>query len=425
MQKIMTSKKIPLFVKILAGMLLGIIAGFFFLKTGHSDFVIDWIKPWGGIFIKLLKLIAIPLILVSLLKGIGSMNDLKKLSKLGMKTISLYLATTFFAVTLGLIAVSIVKPGSVFTQAESEQYRQKYIQNSVDFTNNQPTEETKQKPMDFISNLIPENIVDAASDNRNMLQVIFVALLTGIAVVLAGSEKTAPFMSVIISTETIVLKIIDLVMKFAPIGVFALMAALVVDFSGDAAMFSALGMYAITVICCLVFLGFIFYPVMLNVFVKRKIKDFMKSIFPVQLVAFSTSSSAATLPFTMEQAQQKLGISEETASFVLPIGATINMDGTSCYQAIAVLFIAQVFGIELSIAQMLSVLFVTVMASIGTAAVPGASLVMTIMVMTTVGIPAEGIAIIIGIDRPLDMLRTVVNVTGDTFVASIVDRRKL
>ncbi len=420
----MTVKKFPLFVKILAGMIFGIIAGFFFLKTGHSSIVTDWIKPWGNIFIKLLKLIAIPLIFVSLLKGIGSMNDLKKLSKLGLRTITLYLATTFFAVSLGLIVVSAVKPGSVFTQTESDQYRQKYIQNTDKTPINQPAEENNRNPMNFISDLIPENFVAAASDNRNMLQVIFVALLTGIAVVLVGGERTAPFMSVIISTETIVLKIIDLVMKFAPFGVFALMAALVVDFSGDAAMFSALGMYALTVICCLLFLGFVFYPVMLKIITKSNIRHFMKSVFPVQLVAFSTSSSAATLPFTMEQTQEKLGISEETASFVLPIGATINMDGTSCYQAIAVLFIAQVFGIELSMAQMVSVLFVTVMASIGTAAVPGASLVMTIMVMTTVGIPAEGIAIIIGIDRPLDMLRTVVNVTGDTFVASIVDRKK-
>lgn len=421
----MTVKKVPVFAKILAGMLFGVVAGFFLYKTGHAAIVTDWIKPWGTIFIKLLKLIAIPLIFVSLLKGIGSMNDLKKLSKLGLKTLSLYLVTTFFAVSLGLIVVRAVKPGSVFTQAESEAYRQKYIQNSDIIPSTLSAKENERKPMDFISDLVPENLIASTADNRNMLQVIFVALLTGIAVVLAGSEKTAPFMSLIASTEIIVLKIIDLVMKFAPFGVFALMAALVVDFSGDATMFSALGKYALTVACCLLFLTFVFYPAMLKIFTKTNIRHYIKSIFPVQLVAFSTSSSAATLPFTMEQAQQKLGISEDVASFVLPIGVTINMDGTSCYQAIAVMFIAQVLGIELSMAQIITVLFVTVMASIGTAGVPGASLVMTIMVMTTVGIPAEGIAIIIGIDRPLDMLRTVVNVTGDTFVASIVDRRKL
>lgn len=420
----MTKKRIPLFAKILAGMFFGIITGFFLLKSGEGAFVSDWIKPWGTIFIKLLKLIAIPLIFVSLVSGIGSMNDLKKLSKLGLKTILLYLGTTFFAVSLGLVAVNTIKPGSVFTKSESEQYRQKYIQTTTELPATDSAEENQPKPMDFISNLIPENLVAAASDNRNMLQVIFLSLLTGIAVVLVGSEKTAPFLSVIISTETIVLKIIDLVMKFAPIGVFALMAALVVDFSGDSAMFSALGMYALTVVVCLLFLAYIFYPVLLKLTAKTGIKHFLKSVFPVQLVAFSTSSSAATLPFTMEQAQNKLGISEETTSFVMPIGATINMDGTSCYQAIAVLFVAQVFGIELTFAQMITVLFVTIMASIGTAAVPGASLVMTIMVMTTVGIPAEGIAIIIGIDRPLDMLRTVVNVTGDTFVATIIDKKK-
>ncbi len=266
----MTVKKTPIFAKILAGMLFGVVAGFFFFKTGHSEIVTEWIKPWGTIFIKLLKMIAIPLIFVSLVKGIGSMNDLKRLSKLGLKTISLYLATTFFAVSLGLTVVSIVKPGSVFTKTESETYRQKYIQNSTVTSNYKLADETKQSPMDFISNLIPENFAAAASDNRNMLQVIFVALLTGIAVVLVGREKTAPFMSIIASTEFIVLKIIDLVMKFAPIGVFALMAALVVDFSGDTAMFSALGKICAYSYLLPAFSNFCFLPSYVEDFYQNK-----------------------------------------------------------------------------------------------------------------------------------------------------------
>ncbi len=415
----MRQQKIPLFVKILIGMLAGVIVGFIFLKTDNVSVVSNWIKPWGTIFIRLLKLIAIPLVFVSLVKGISGMKDLKKLSKLGLKTVSLYLVTTFFAVSLGMGVVSLVKPGKVFSKTESEFYKQKF---SADAPQTLQVEE--RKPMDYIVEMVPENLFAAAGDNRNMLQIILVALLTGVAIVMLGSEKTSAFVSVINATEAIVLKIIDFIMEFAPIGVFALLAALVVDFSGDPAMFSALGMYAIIVVGCLLFLAYIFYPVLLKIITKKNIGDYLRSVFPIQLLAFSTSSSSATLPFTMEQAQNKLGISEETASFVLPLGATVNMDGTSCYQAIVVLFIAQIFGIELTTAQYLSVLFLTVLASVGTAGVPGASVVMTVMVMSSVGIPVEGLALILGIDRPLDMLRTVVNVTGDTFVASVVEGKQ-
>ncbi|MDO9153145.1 MAG: dicarboxylate/amino acid:cation symporter [Paludibacter sp.] len=415
----MKIRKFPLFAKILAGMVAGLVVGFILLKTGNSSFVSDWIKPWGTIFIKLLKLIAIPLVFVSLVKGISGMKDLKKLSKLGLKTVSLYLATSFFAVSLGIGVVSLVKPGSVFSKSESEFYKQKFS------TENQVTPQVEQRrPMDFIVEMVPENLFAAAGDNRNMLQIILVAVLTGVAIVLLGNEKTSVFVSVISATEAIVLKIIDFIMQFAPLGVFALLAGLVIDFSGDSAMFSALGMYSITVIGCLLFLGYIFYPVFLKIITKKNIVDYLKAIFPIQLLAFSTSSSSATLPFTMEQSQRALGISEETASFVLPLGATINMDGTSCYQAIVVIFIAQIFGIELSFTQYIMVLLLTILASIGTAGVPGASVVMTVMVMSSVGIPVEGLALILGIDRPLDMLRTVVNVTGDTFVASVVEGKK-
>jgi len=399
-------------------MIAGLVVGFIFLSTDNSSVVTNWIKPWGTIFIRLLKLIAIPLVFVSLVKGISAMTDLKRLSTLGLKTISLYLATTFFAVSLGMGAVSLVRPGSVFSKSESEFYKQKLSSETV---LNVPQKE--RQPMDYIVEMVPDNLFSAAGDNSNMLQIIFVALLVGVAIVVLGTEKTSAFVSVINATEAIILKIIDFIMQFAPVGVFALLAALVVDFSGDSAMFSALGMYAATVVVCLLFLAYVFYPVLLKIFTRNNIGDYLKAIFPIQLLAFSTSSSSATLPFTMEQVQQKLGISEETASFVLPLGATVNMDGTSCYQAIVVLFIAQIFGIELTIAQYLTVLFLTVLASIGTAGVPGASVVMTVMVMSSVGIPVEGLALILGIDRPLDMLRTVVNVTGDTFVASVVDKK--
>jgi Na+/H+-dicarboxylate symporter len=414
----MKKNKLPIFVKILIGMIAGVLVGFIFLSTENASIVTNWIKPWGTIFIRLLKLIAIPLVFVSLVKGISAMTDLKRLSTLGFKTVSLYLATTFFAVMLGMGAVSLVKPGNVFSKSESEFYKQKLCSETA---LNVPVKE--RQPMDYVVEMVPDNLFSAAGDNSNMLQIILVALMVGVAIVVLDTEKTSAFVSVINATEAIVLKIIDFIMQFAPVGVFALLAALVVDFSGDSAMFSALGMYAATVVVCLLFLAYVFYPTLLKIFTKNNIFDYLKAIFPIQLLAFSTSSSSATLPFTMEQVQQKLGISEETASFVLPLGATINMDGTSCYQAIVVLFIAQIFGIELTIVQYLTVLFLTVLASIGTAGVPGASVVMTVMVMSSVGIPVEGLALILGVDRPLDMLRTVVNVTGDTFVASVVDKK--
>lgn len=415
----MRKLKLPLFAKILIGMLAGVLVGFILLWFDLQSFVSDWIKPWGTIFIRLLKLIAIPLVFVSLVKGVAGMKDLKKLSRLGFRTVALYLATTFFAVSLGMGAVSLFKPGKVFSQSESDYYLQKFSAESPQ----QTTEAKDRKPMDYVVEMVPDNLFSAASDNRNMLQVILVALFTGVAVVVLGTTKTAPFVDVIDATEAIVLKIIDFIMQFAPYGVFALLAGLVVDFSGDASMFTALGKYAVTVTGSLLFLAYIFYPTLIRIFTKRKIAEYIKAIFPIQLLAFSTSSSSATLPFTMEHSQKSLGISEETASFVLPLGATVNMDGTSCYQAIVVIFIAQIFGIDLTTTQYFTILFLTVLASIGTAGVPGASVVMTVMVMSSVGIPVEGLALILGIDRPLDMLRTVVNVTGDTFVATIIDKR--
>jgi proton glutamate symport protein len=417
----MRHKKIPLFAKILIGMVLGVVAGFLFLQTGGQWFVNEWIKPWGAIFIRLLKLIAIPLVFVSLIKGVAGMKDLKKLSNIGIKTLSLYLATTIFAVSLGMGAATLIKPGNVFSKQESAFYKEKFSNESM--TNSKQVSETK-SPMDYIVNMVPENLFTAAGDNSNMLQIILVALLIGVAIVVLGAEKTAPFTAVIDATEAIILKIIDFIMQIAPVGVFALLAGLVVDFSGNSEMFSALGMYALTVVFSLLFLAYLFYPTLITLFTKIGYGNYIKAVFPIQLLAFSTSSSNATLPFTMEHTQKTLGLSEETTSFVLPLGATVNMDGTSCYQAIVVLFIAQIFGIELSLTQHLVVLLLTVLASIGTAGVPGASVVMTVMVMAAVGVPVEGLALILGIDRPLDMLRTVVNVTGDTFVATIIDKKR-
>jgi len=405
------------------GMLAGVIVGYIFILLGFGQFVSQWIKPWGTIFIKLLKLIAVPLVFVSLIKGVTGMKDMKKLSKIGLKTLTIYIATTAFAVVFGLGMVNLVKPGNFFPREKADEYKSKFFDNVSSKT--ESAEKLKNTTfMDFVTDIVPENIFAAGSDNSKMLQIIFVALLVGVAIVVVGEKQTAVLLPIVDAIDVVILKIVDMIMMLAPFGVLALMAGLVVDFAGDKDMFAALGMYSLTVIVSLLVLAYVLYPVLIKLFTKTKIKDYLKAVFPIQLVAFSTSSSAATLPFTMEQSQKELGISEEVSSFVLPVGATINMDGTSCYQVIAVFFIAQIFGIDLSFAQIMTIVALTILASIGTPGVPGGSIVMTVMVLSSVGIPIEGLALILGLDRPLDMLRTVVNVTGDTFVASVMNERK-
>lgn len=416
-------KNIPLYMQILIAMLVGLLVGYLFVATGHHVFVSHWIKPWGTIFIKLLKLIAVPLVFVSLLKGIIGMKDMLRLSRLGLKTISMYIATTIIAVSIGIASGLIVRPGAIFPADKTDELQAMYQDN---VKNSASTAEAMKSRtvMDFVVDIVPENIFAATTDNSKMLQIIFVALLFGIALLAIEPVHANKITPAIDAVNQALLKVIDYIMVVAPIGVLALMAALVVDFDGDSGIFVALGAYALTVIFTLLLLVVVLYPLAYKLFTKQNPFHYLKNIFPIQLLAFSTSSSAATLPFTMEQSRKKLGIPDEVNSFVYPVGATINMDGTSCYQAISILFIAQIFGIELSMAQIISVIFLTVMASIGTPGIPGGSIVMTIMVMSTVGIPVEGMALIIGIDRPLDMLRTVVNVTGDTFVASVLDRKK-
>jgi proton glutamate symport protein len=414
-------KAVPLYLKILFAMLLGVGAGYLFLWLGQEKLVNDWIKPWGTIFIRLLKLIAIPLVFISLIKGIAQMKDFARLSKLGTKTLVTYIITTTIAVSIGIGMVSLIRPGEIFPQDKASVYKEKYAEKVASGIEN--AEKMKETgPLSFVVDMVPENLLAAGSDNSAMLQIIFVAILAGIAIVMLGGKTSETLLPVIDATNAVILKIIDFIMNFAPIGVFALMAGMISDFSGDNEMFASLGLYALTVVITLLFIAVVLYPVFLKLLIKYNIKDFLKGAFPIQLLAFSTSSSAATLPFTMEHSQKELGVSEEIASFVFPVGATINMDGTSAYQAVAILFIAQIFGMDLSFAQMLSIVVLTVLASIGTPGVPGASVVMTVMVLTTVGIPVEGLVLILGIDRPLDMLRTVVNVTGDVFVAKLMDK---
>lgn len=415
-------KKIPLFLQILIGMGIGVVWGLIAVKFNLEKFTLDWIKPWGTIFLNLLKLIAVPLIFVSLVKGISGLSNISKLSSMGLKTLGLYIVSTLFAITIGLLLVNSIGPGNTFPDEKKLEYQQKFgatVQDKQD-----AADEIKEKsPLFFIVDMVPDNIVKSMSDNSKMLQIILFAILFSVSMILLPKDTVKPVKKFINSLNEIILKLIDLIMLTAPIGVFALLAALIVDFSGDSELFTALGLYFLTVVVGLFILITIFYPLFLKVFFRKvRYMKFFRAIIPAQMVAFSTSSSAATLPVTLKQVTNEIGVSKGVANFVLPVGVTINMDGTSCYQAIAAVFIAQVFGIDLSFGQQITIVITALFASIGSPGVPGGSIVMLIIVLTAAGIPVEGLALILGIDRPLDMLRTVVNVTGDSTVSTIIAR---
>jgi len=402
-------------------MVVGIIIGGIALKINHVELVNNWIYPFGRLFIRLLQLIAIPLVFVSLIKGLAGLKDVSSFSRIGGKALLFYVMTSIIAVSVGLSVGLTVKPGALVDKAKVEHIQAQYLETAAQ--KEAEALSTKNKgPLAFIEDIVPNNVVDAATDNSRMLQVIFFALFFGFAALTIKSEKIKPVTDFIDGLNDIILRMVDYIIRFAPYGVAALMAGILTDFEGDLSIFSALGVYAISVILALLSMILIFYPLVVHFFTKINVKKFMKAMYPVQLFAFTTSSSAATLPVTMNVVQKKLGVSEETASFILPIGTTINMDGTSCYQTIAVLFIAQVLGIDLSITQLLVIVGMAVISSIGTPAIPGGSFVILTIVLTAVGIPAEGLALILGIDRPLDMVRTSVNVTGDAVIASIVDK---
>lgn len=419
MSKMKSKFSIPLYLQILLGMIAGIIVGIMALRFGGEKLVNDWIRPWGQVFIRLLQLIAVPLVFISLVKGVMGLQDISRFSKLGGRTILIYLCTTVVAVSIGLGLGTAIKPGNFFNKEKAAAMQANY--RAVVIEKKEAAELVKDEgPLNFLNEIIPDNFVKATGDNRKMLQVIFFSVLFGIAALSIEKTKVAPVARLFDSLYDIILKMVDYIILFAPYGVTALMAGLVVDFSGDVSMFGALAVYAGTVVLGMALLMFGFYPLLIHLFSRVNIKKFVKSMYPVQLLAFTTSSSAATLPVTIETVEKDLGISNEVSSFVLPVGTTINMDGTSCYQAIAVLFIAQVIGIELSLSQLLTIVSMTVISSIGTPAIPGGSYVILTMVLSSVGIPAEGLALILGIDRPLDMLRTSVNVTGDATVAAMV-----
>lgn len=418
-----TKKGLALHWQILIGMIIGL--GLGLLLKGFdwgADFIVAWIYPIGQIFVNLLKLIAVPLIIASLAKGIADLQDISKLSKIGGRTIGIYLTTTVIAVTLGLLVVNIVKPGEGMTKESME---------SISAMNAEASskkvaagaEQAQAGPLDFIVNMVPDNIVGAASSNGNMLQVIVFILFFAICMLLIPKEKAKPLHDFFDSLNEVILKMVDIIMLLSPYAVAALLAKLAV--STDPQVFGALVKYAG---CVVLGLGMMIglYMVAIKIFTGRSPVQFIKAISPAQLLAFSTSSSAATLPVTMERVEEHVGVEKEVTSFVCPIGATINMDGTSLYQAVAAVFICQVIGFDLSWGDQITIVLTATMASIGSAAVPGAGMVMLVIVLDTLGIPAEdlafGIALIFAVDRPLDMCRTVINVTGDATVATLVGK---
>ena len=411
-------KKLALHWQILIGMAAGIL--FALLMTNFSwgnDLISDWIKPFGNIFINLLKLIAVPLILASLIKGISDLKDISKLSKMGLRTIVTYILTTIVAVSIGLAVVNVFQPGKSITQDTQKELVKNYG-TDAELTRQSAQEQKGRGPLQALEDLVPDNIFGAASKNSNMLQVIFFAIFFGIGMILIPEKKAKPIKDFFDGLNEVILKMIDLIMLGAPYGVFALLAALVVE-APSADLFVALLYYAACVVGGLL-LMIVFYMLIVWIFTKKSPKYFLKGISPAQLLAFSTSSSAATLPVTMERVEEHLGVDRQVSSFVLPIGATINMDGTSLYQAVAAVFIAQAFGMDLDFTTQLGIISTATLASIGSAAVPGAGMVMLVIVLGQAGIPEAGLALIFAVDRPLDMVRTTVNVTGDASVSMLV-----
>jgi Na+/H+-dicarboxylate symporter len=463
--------KLALHWKIIIGLIAGILWAFLSSYAGWSEFTLNWIDPFGKIFMRLLKMIAIPLVLFSIIKGVTDMKDISKLGSIGFKTLGLYLGTTVLAVTIGLVIGSVVKPGEYLAEnervknrltyemwaldeqvaikgnsfLENEKYavvlaeadsayqaQSKAIAADAKFAERQSNAkgQSSSRPLQFLVDVVPDNFFASLLDTSKMLQIIFFALFFSIALLLIPEHTAQPLLGVIGGLNDVFLKMIDLVMAASPYLVFALIAGNFSELAKDdpSALFAtlkSLGVYSLTVLFGLAVMIFLIYPLLVVTVTKRKGKSltygsFFKRISPAQFLAFSTSSSAATLPVTIDCVQDRIGVTKEVTGFVLPIGATVNMDGTSLYQVVAALFLAQMHFIELSFMDVISIGMLSILASIGSAAVPSAGIVMLMVVLISLDLNPAWIAFILPVDRILDMCRTVVNVTGDTAVATVV-----
>lgn len=456
-------KKLALHWQVIIALILGTVYALLSVHFGWNDFTLDFIDPFGKIFINLLKLIAVPLVLFSIISGVAALKDINKLGKIGFKTLGLYLSTTVLAVCLGLLVVNLMKPGTRISD-------DLLIDNRIDYElwamdNDIPVQDEKcltcdktygdrvlakkerlasersndwvedklkkaesakeSRPLQPLVDAVPSNIVRALFD-MEMLQVIFFAVFFGIVLVMLPEDKAKPVADFMDGVNEVFVKMVGVVMKAMPFFVFCLLAGAIVSAAGDdpdklTQLLSFLLWYSIAVIIGLMVMIFLVYPTLITTMVKRmKYGFFLRGISEMQLTAFSTSSSVATLPVTLHAVEHNLGVSKRMTSFVLPIGATVNMDGTSLYQAVAVVALAQFHMIDLSVVQQVTIVLTATLASIGAAAVPSAGLVMMILVLESVGLNPAWIALIFPVDRILDMCRTVVNVTGDATVATIV-----
>jgi proton glutamate symport protein len=415
-------RKLALHWQILIAMTLGIAYGLVAAQSGATQHVEDWIKPFGTLFLNLLKMIAVPLVLFSLVAGVASLNDTSKIGRIGGKTIVLYLATTAIAITIGLVVVNVFRPGSGISPELRDSLRSGFAQMAEDKVRAAEDVSIVQQ----LIGIVPTNPF-AALANSEMLQIVFFALMLGVALTRLNSKRpVAHVVSVFQLLSDGIIEMVHLIMKIAPIGVFAMLASVLTDLGEDpeqtGQLLGALVGYMGTVVLALVLHGVIVYGLLIRTMARIPVRRFAKAMLPAQLLAFSSSSSAATLPVTIDCVEKGVGVDEEASSFVLPLGATINMDGTGLYQGVAAVFIATVYGMDLSLLQQAEIVLTASLASIGTAAVPGVGIVMLTIVLKQVGVPLEGIALILGVDRPLDMCRTVLNVTGDATVCTVVAR---
>lgn len=415
-------KKTHLSVIILFSLLLGVLFGYLMLNIGAEIVVKHWVTPFGTIFLNLLKLIAVPIVFLSVVTGIFNLGSISEFKGIAGKAILFFVLTTLVSINIGLFLVSTIKPGEIVN--EEHIISEQTIDNNFDENTTNYQQIKDRGPLSLLVDIVPENIFKAATDNSKMLQIIFFAFLLGVVILIIPEENTKTVKLFFSELSLVFIKLVDIIMKFAPIGVFALMSAMIVEFGGEIDILKALGLYAFTVVVGLLIVTYILYFLGIYFFTNKSPIKFYKAIFPAQLVAFTTSSSAATLPVTKRQVENELKISPKISGFVLPLGMTINMDGTSLYQAVAVVFISQVLGIDLNFSQIMLIILLTLLSSIGAPGIPGGSIVMLVAILTSVGIPAESIILILGVDRPLDMLRTVTNVTGDSFVCCLLGKNK-
>ena len=399
-------KKLSLAAQIFIGLFLGILAGLLFLAVGRADFAVAYVKPFGTIFLNLIKFIVVPIVLCSIVGGVISMKDIKKVGSIGIKTVVYYLFTTAFAVTIGLIFANLFKGTFQVLQTTDLEYE---VSQAANF-------------MDTLVNIFPSNIIQPLS-SATMLQVIVIALFFGFGIILTG-EKGEPLAAVITSLCDVSMVIMELILKLSPIGVFCLITPVVAE--NGAKILGSLAMVLLAAYICYAIHAIVVYSASVKLLAKLSPIAFFKGMAPAMVLAFSSASSVGTLPLNLE-CTEKLGAKKDIASFVLPLGATINMDGTAIYQGVCAIFIATCFGIDLTLAEMVTIVLTATLASVGTAGVPGSGMIMLAMVLQSVGLPVEGIALVAGVDRIFDMGRTVVNITGDAACAvcvSALEERK-